>query len=275
MDWLIFGVTFATSFSLYSSMRQFDVWSTKEFAKYVDMQKHEVNPLVNALLRQGWTLDRVMTFTWLLFGIPIALLDALLNTYILFGVPAIGFLMGCFHMVAAASNTGVLQRLKRMTKDEIREDEAEWLRFASLVRKASWVIKVRMVVEREAFGFWMTIMFLFAYGLLYYSVGAAGILSVLSVFHSHGYPVYSFFGIGWLFSLALLGYYPLKAASAVVMTMRYSKLARKDELSGSLPPEPNLGWMDVTVAQLEDALKLARTNGVNRVRLSFGTKESA
>jgi hypothetical protein len=275
VNWILFGVTFATSFGLYFLMRRFDVWSTKEFAKYVDMQKHEVNPLVNALLRRGWTLDKVMTFTLFLFGIPIALFDASLNTYILFGVPVLAFLMGCFHMVAAASNTGGLQRLRRMSKEEINEEEADWLHFASSVRKASWVGKVRMVVEREAFGFWMTIMFAFAYGLLYYSVGVAGIVSVLNVFHSHGYPLYSFFGMGWLLCLALLGYYPLRAASTVVMTMRYSKLAKKDELSGSLPTEPSVGWMDVTVAQLEDALKLAKANGVNSVRLSIGTKEAA
>jgi len=272
VNWIIFGVTFATSFGLYFLMRRFDVWSTKEFAKYVDMQKHEVNPLVNALLRRGWTFDQVMTFTLFLFGIPIATLDASFNTYIFFGVPAFAFLMGCFHMVAAASNTGGLQRLKRMSKEEIKEEEDDWLCFASMVQKASWAGKVRMTLERDAFGFWMTIMFVFAYGSLYYSVSVAGIVPVLNVFHSSGYPVYSYFGMGWLLSFALLGYYPLKAISTVVMTMRYSKMAKKDELSGAMPSEPALGWMDVTVAQLEDALKLAKANGVDSVRLSIGTK---
>ena len=72
--------------------------------------------------------------------------------------------------------------------------------------------------------------------------------------------------------MALLGYYPLRAAATVVMTKRYSKLVEKNELSGTPPSEPSVGWMDVTVAQLEDALKLARANGVNSVRLSIGTK---
>jgi hypothetical protein len=272
MNWELFGLTFAVSFGLYFLMRRFDVWSTKEFAKYVDMQKHEVNPIVNALLRRGWTLDRVMMFTLFLFGIPIALLDAYLNTFVLFGVPALAFLMGSFHMVAAASNTGGLQRLKRMSKEEIAEEEADWLPFASQVRKASWVGKVKMVMEREAFGFWMTIMFAFAYGLLYYSVMTVGIVPVFSAFLSHGFTIYSYFGMGWLLSLALLGYYPLRAAATVVMTKRYSKLVEKNELSGTPPSEPSVGWMDVTVAQLEDALKLARANGVNSVRLSIGTK---
>lgn len=272
MNWPLFGLTFAVSFGLYFLMRRFDVWSTKEFAKYVDMQKHEVNPIVNALLRRGWTLDKVMIFTLFLFGIPIALLDASLNTFILFGVPALAFLMGSFHMVAAASNTGGLQRLKRMSKEEIAEEEAEWLRFGSQVRKAPWAGKIKMVMEREAFGFWMTIMFAFAYGLLYYSVNVAGIVPVFNTFLSRGFTVYSYFGMGWLLSLALLGYYPLRAASTVVMTRRYSKLAEKNELSGVSPSESSVGWMDVSVAQLEDALKLAKTNGVNSVRLSIGRR---
>src|SRR5208283_2880153 len=106
MQWVVFGVTLATSFVIYTLLRQFDATSTKEFAKYVDMQKHELNPLVNALLRRGWTLNRVLWALLFLFGIPIALLDAYLNTYVLIGVPVFAFTFGAFHVVAAANNYG-------------------------------------------------------------------------------------------------------------------------------------------------------------------------
>ena len=104
----LFGFTFVVSFATYSILRHFDVDSTKAFSKYLDMEKHEVNPLVNWLLKRGLSLNRSFTVMLFLFGVPIALGDAMLNTYLALGVPLFAWLFGCLHVIASANNYGYL-----------------------------------------------------------------------------------------------------------------------------------------------------------------------
>jgi len=269
MQWVVFGVTLATSFVIYTLLRQFDATSTKEFAKYVDMQKHELNPLVNALLRRGWTLNRVLWALLFLFGIPIALLDAYLNTYVLIGVPVFAFTFGAFHVVAAANNYGVLGRLEKMTPEDIKEEEGDTLSFAKEFAAAGWMKKPMLLIRREAFSVGMTMIFLLGFGLLYYSTGVAGLGNLELVVRSKGYPVYSLFNMGWILVVVTGAFYPLRTMASLVMARRYSKMAKSD---AATPDDGKTGgsWMDVTVDQLRDALKIAEDNRTRTVRLWVG-----
>lgn len=264
----IFGVTLVVSFVLYATMRRLDVSSTKEFAKYVDMQKHELNPLVNGLLRRGWTLDCVLWAMLFLFGIPIVLLDAYLNTYVLVGVPLFAFSFGAFHVVAAANNYGFLERVKKMSPADIKEEEEDNFSFAKEFTAAGWKKKVLLLSRRDTFSTGMTAIFLFGFGLLYYSIGVAGLGNLELVVLAKGYPVYSFFNMGWILVVVMGAYYPLRTIGSLVMARRYSKMAK---LGAVTPYEGKTGsWMDVTVDQLRDALKIAEDNKTRTVRLWVG-----
>lgn len=269
MQWLVFGFTLVASFVIYATMRNFDVSTTKEFAKYVDMQKHELNPFVNALLRRGWALNRVLWVFLFLFGIPIALLDAYLNTYVLIGVPVFAFTFGAFHIVAAVNNYGFLERVKEMTPEDLKEEEDDTLSFAKKFAAAGWTKKPMLLARREAFSVGMCLIFLLGFGLLYYSIGVAGLGNLELVVAAKGYPVYSFFNMGWILVVVTGAYYPLRTMASLVMARRYSKMAQS---GAAIPAEGKTGgsWTDVTVDQLRDALKIAEENRTRTVRLWLG-----
>jgi|SRR5579875_1429994 hypothetical protein len=271
MNELLFGITFVVSLVIYVPMQQFDVASTKAFAPYVDMQKHEVNPFLTFLLRKGWPLGRSFSVLLLLVGIPIALGDALLNTYILLGIPAIAFFLGCAHVVAAISNYSQLHHLQQMTREELAEQEEDFQLFSKSVMTGSIESRIRALLRREGFAVGMSLLALFAIGLLYFAVIKAGLLKLLTLVYSAGFPVISSFSIAWLLALALLMYYPMRVGSTLVMARRYANFPDKDGNPKRVPKEGDGGrWVEVTAKQLEDALKLAQDNNSDRVRIWVG-----
>src|SRR6266702_8736923 len=95
--WTIWAVTFAVSFVTYSGLRHFDQGSTRLVAERVDIQKHEINPLLTRLARR-WGLANAFRITWFMFATGVATMDALLNTLVSFGVPAVALLFGSVHV---------------------------------------------------------------------------------------------------------------------------------------------------------------------------------
>src|SRR5207245_7837743 len=98
------AIVFAESFTVYSLLRQFDVRSTRKLAERIDLQKHEVNPLLTFLTKR-LSLNTAFRATWVLTASAIALSDTYLNTVVSWGVPAIAFIFGTIHLLAAASKT--------------------------------------------------------------------------------------------------------------------------------------------------------------------------
>ncbi|HMB66855.1 MAG TPA: hypothetical protein VKM96_02775 [Candidatus Bathyarchaeia archaeon] len=67
-----FALLFIESFAVYSLLRYLDVKSTKKLAQRLDLQKHEVNPLLTMLAKR-WGINTAFRITWLVMASGIAL----------------------------------------------------------------------------------------------------------------------------------------------------------------------------------------------------------
>jgi len=273
---ILFGFTFAASFATYSILRHFDVASTKAFSKYLNMEKHEVNWLINWLLKRGWSLDRSFTFMLFLFGLPIALADAALNTYLALGVPIFAWTFGCFHVIASLNNYGYLPRLERMKPDEIREEEAEMFAFGMEFGKASLRKKVMMLYNRRGFDMGMTFLSIVAFASIYYTaVMVVGVIPIMTLFVNQGFYVLSFFNMGWVLGSVLLMYYPIKVIAEIAMAYRYYHLSKSVVTQVGLQDgSSSSGWLDIPVDQLKSALKIADENDSKVVRIWLGSGDA-
>lgn len=272
---ILFGFTFVASFATYFVLRHFDVDSTKAFSKYVDMEKHEVNPLVNWLLKRGLSLDHSFALMLFLFGIPIALGDALLNTYLALGVPFFAWSVGCLHIIASVNNYGYLPKIKRMSPEEIREEEADMFAFGMEFGKANLKKKAVMLWERKRFDLTMSFLSIIALASIYCSAAVVGFVPIESLFFNQGYYVLSFFNMGWILALALLAYYPIRVMSEIIMANRYSGLS-KDIVTrvGIQDGSSSSGWVDIPVDQLKSALRIADEKNSKVVRIWLGSTDT-
>jgi hypothetical protein len=272
---ILFGLTFAVSFATYFILRHFDVASTKAFSKYLDMEKHEVNPLINWLLRRGLSLDQSFTLMLFLFGIPIALGDATLDTYFALGVPFFAWSFGCLHIIASVNNYGYLPKIERMSPEEIREEEADMFAFGMEFGKANLRKKIVMLWERKRFDLSMTFFSIMAFVLIYSSTAVVGLEAIELLFFNHGFSVLSFFNMGWILAFALLAYYPVRVMSEIAMANRYYHLSKGVVTQVEVQHEPSpSGWVDVPVDQLKSALEIANEKNSKVVRIWLGSTDT-
>jgi len=272
---ILFGFTFVASFATYFILRHFDVDSTKAFSKYLNMEKHEVNPLINWLLKRGLSLDQSFTLMLFLFGIPIALGDALLNTYLALGVPLFAWSFGCLHIIASVNNYGYLPKLKRMSPEEIREEEADMFAFAMEFGKANLKKKVVMLWDRKRFDLSMTFLSIVAFASIYGSVAVVGFVQVELLFLNQGYYVLSFFNMGWILAFALLAYYPVRVMAEITMANRYYHLSKGIVTQvGIQNGSSSSGWVDIPADQLKNALRIADENNSEVVRIWLGSTDT-
>jgi len=267
---VLFGLTFVMSFTMYYALRHFDVASTRAFSKYLDMEKHEVNPLINWLLKRGLSLDHSFTVTLFLFGIPIALGDATLNTYLALGIPLFAWSVGCLHIIASANNYGYLPKLEHMNPQEIRAEEADMFAFGMEFGKANLRKKVVMLWDRKRFELIMTFLSIIAFALIYYSIMVVGLVSIELLLLGHGYYVLSFFNMGSVLAFALLAYYPMRVLAEITMAYRYYHLSKANGIVTRVEIQDkslSSGWVDIPIDQLKDALKIADENNSEVVRI--------
>src|SRR2546422_1132795 len=142
-------ITFVFSFFAYSMLRYLDQSSTKRLARRLDIQKHELNPLLTWLARK-WGLDRAFWITYLVFAIGIAMVDVFLNTVATFGFPAAAYLFGLMHVLAAANNLELDYETRGMTKGQI---ESGTFGFVEELSGLSLRKGLSLLIEKYAFTF--------------------------------------------------------------------------------------------------------------------------
>jgi len=137
---------FILSFFLYSAFRFFDVESTRIALRELNIEMHEVNFFVVPLTKK-FGFNKAMIVTWLLFAIPIGLLDTL-YMYPLIGFPPLWLLFGIFHMLAAANNVQVYFQAKEIGADNVERNAKiliRKLRELSAFRKVTYLMKVNFL----------------------------------------------------------------------------------------------------------------------------------
>src|SRR5579875_157131 len=265
---ILFPVTFIFSFTMYSLLRSLDVISTRQMSSILDIRKHEVNPIVVALTKRGWKLNNIFRLTWILFGIPIALLDATLNSYQELGFPLYGCLFGFMHLVAACNNFGLYGRLSHLKDSELQDNEREQLDYARNFARLQWRQKFKVFVSKNAFAFGMSILSLIALSLVYSAIMLVGPVNLELIFFKSSIYLLATFNMGLVIGLAVVVYFPIRLISSFLILRRYMEIA-KDE-PGNAKGEQNLStvYIEIPVEVIRSALKAAESKGASVVTIS-------
>ena len=251
MNLIVAGIIFALSLTAYSSMRYFDVRTTRELAEQLDLERHEINPLMVRLAKR-FGLDGAFRITWVLFAVPIGIADVLLNAYISVNLPVFAFIFGFTHLLAAANNVEVAYTLKHSSVEEV---EARTTELAAELKALSPVGRVKLILERNAHTFVTAVFSLVIIIDLYYANIIANItgLSFLAITMPNA---------GTVTLIALLLYFPSVALGLVIMSNR---LARLPSTTAAKKAE----GLEIDVKIAEAALAIAKKNGSNTILLQI------
>jgi len=247
------AIVFAESFTVYSLLRQFDVRSTRKLAERIDLQKHEVNPLLTFLTKR-LSLNTAFRATWVLTASAIALSDTYLNTVVSWGVPAIALLFGTIHLLAAASNMELEYRTRSMSPAEIEADTYE---FAKQLSGLNWKGRLSLLAERYAFNVVVTAISLVTI------VGFELSDTISKLTHSsNSGAVMS--NAALLNMMALLFFFPTVFFGTLIWSRRLVKFYDSGKLD---PPQGHEYSIEIPIAVAEEALNLANSKQASTIRL--------
>jgi len=255
------ALLFAESFVVYSLLRYPDQKSTKKLARRLDLQKHEVNPLLTLLARK-WSLNAAFRVTWVLTASGIAAADTFLGITVSLGIPAVAFFFGTVHILAAASNTQLDYRTKNTSREEM---DAETYKFARSLSALDWKGRWTLLIERNAFTFVVTIISLA--GIFLYLLSSA--IDPTSEFSNVGAVMsnLSFVEIG-----AILLFFPSIFFGTITLSRRLTKFYRSGKLVG--PTGPGAQYIEIPVSIAEEALNIAKSKHSSRIRVQLNATPS-
>src|SRR5437879_10533978 len=247
-------LTFVFSFFAYSMLRYLDQSSTKRLARRLDIQKHEINPLLTWLTRK-WGLDKAFWITYFVFAVGIGLIDVTLNTLATFGFPAAAYLFGLLHVLAAANNLELDYDTRGLTKEQI---ESGTFQFVEELSGLSLKKSLGLLAEKYAFTVIASVL---------------SFIAILSI--ALGDPVSKLVGRPYLgavmFQMALVllfsipFFYSALMVGLLLWSRRLVRMYRKGQL-----PNPNSGLdrhIDLDVSVVEEALVVARANNTSTIRI--------
>jgi hypothetical protein len=256
---LVYLVTFLWSFLFYSLFRYFDQASTRRLAEKIDLQKHEVNPLLTRLAKK-WGLTWAFRITWVVFAGSIATADALLNTIANFGIPAFAILFGSVHLLAAANNIELEYQMKGSSKEQI---EAETLRFARTLSELDWWSQTKLLTEKYAFNFVAAALSL----TIYISIVYSDVIGKLTHSTIGGNALYN---MGMFELFGFLMFFPALFFGAIFLSRRLVKSYKKGEI-GAILTQSNSTFVDIPASIIEEALVAARSSDRSFIRINLGS----
>ena len=247
MNIVVAVIIFAFSICAYSLMRHFDVKSTRVLAAKLDLEKHEMNPLMVRLAKR-FGIDSAFKITWAIFAIPIAIADVILNSVWSVNLPVFAFVFGFTHLLAAANNIEIAYTVRHSTTEEV---ERRTMDLAAELRALNWTGRMKLLMERNAFTFLTAVYSLIIIIDLYYAGVIANItgLSYLTVAMPNA---------GNVALLSLLIYFTSVAIGLYLMSNRLAKM----------PPEKTVArpqGFEVDIGIVEEGLQLARSRSATTV----------
>lgn len=248
---------FVYSFVLYSCLRYFDVWSTKLCLDVLDPEMHEVNPIIAPLIKKiGF--NKTMILTWLLFAIPIALIDVLF-LYPVVGIPILWLLFGLFHLIAAANNTQIHFQVKIFGAEAVKEN----------TRRVVRILKGLPLLRRITFLAKMNFLNLF---LAFYGIAALTLfnffLSATDIAIRHPIPILLAVGPP-IMILDLILFFPTIVFGSIMISFRRLRLVNKKDVK----PKEDQKYLTVSVQCLEDALIEAQANNAEYVQFLIPSED--
>jgi hypothetical protein len=241
------------SLVVYSCFQFFDLRSTKSALSGLELEKHEINPLL-VFLNKRVGFESSSLIMWLLIANLIAAYDAFYVNSI-FGIPLACFFFGMFHLLAVFNNLEI-QFSKQFVGAEAFERNTDLL-IEELQKRSAWG-KITLLIRLNLFS-----VFLSAFGIaaLFLSLRLLSVLQIKIVT-----PVsYALVYFPPMMILALILFFPIKVFGMFIICRRRLNTARStDEQQESAPPSIRL---DVNV--LETALNEAKSNNAQYIQFDL------
>lgn len=244
-------IIFAVSFISYSCFRYVDVVSTTYALRHLDMELHEVNPLLVPLAKKT-SYRRAMILTWLLFGIPIGLGDAFIS-YPVLGFAGLCYLFGIFHLLAAANNVQIYFQVQNLGEEKVRQNmlnQIQTLKGLSFKGEIVYLFKMNFFeIFMSAYGF-VTLILL------------SRLFTTLVLSFSGPTSVYLLF-IPPIMILDLIWFFPISVLGSIIISRRRLKLIENTKgFSENLRRH-----VTIPVGILRDAVDKADKAGVDYVQV--------
>jgi hypothetical protein len=250
------GLAFLYSFAIYSAFQYFDIYSTKRALSKLDVEEHEINPLL-VFLEKRFGLNTSFFLMWLFIATTVASVDAFYIQNVL-GFPIGCYFFGMFHLLATFNNLQIHFETEFVGADNIQRN-TNFL--AQELQKRSRLGKTALLVKLNLFNVFVSLFGLFA---LFLSIR---LLSLLQFRFAE--PVsFLLFYFPPMMILTLIMFYPIKVFGMFLISRRLrasgSPMSDSEKISRSI---------SVPVDVLETALKDAKTNNASYVQLHLVHEE--
>jgi hypothetical protein len=255
-------IAFIYSLGAYTCFQFLDMWSTKVALSQLNLEKHEVNPVLVSL-KKRFGINRSLFLMWLVIANSVALIDALIVQEIL-GFPLLCFFFGMFHVLAVFNNLQIHFE-KKLVGVEIFEQNTEFL--IQELKKQSLLGKIAMLFRLNLFNIFVSAFGVFA---LYLSVQLLSVLQIsipgqTSIFLLYFPP---------LMILVLIMFFPMKVFGMFIVIGRRLSKSKSESPADIKPQEASEPTVSIPVSVLESALQNAKANNAMYVQFCLTQKES-
>lgn len=251
---------FLFSFSIYSLFQWVDVYSTRLALSKLNLEMHEINPLLVFIIKKiGF--DRTVIVMWLLFATLIGSIDALYVFNIL-GFPTTCFLFGMFHILAAANNFEINFQTQIVGAESVERNTRFLIQ---MLKQQSFLGKTSLLIRLNLFK-----VFVATYGMV-------ALLLLFKLFSSLVVtlkePVsFLLLYLPPIMILALIMFFPVNAFGTFLISLRRLKLSKDDEPNIS---DDVLQYVSLPVDVLEVALEKAKATNAEYVQFSVPDRQES
>lgn len=249
-------IAFLYSLAVYSCFQFFDIFSTKLALSKLEVEKHEINPLL-VFLKKRFGLNVSFLLMWLIIANLVAVFDAFCVQNAL-GFPMACYFFGMFHLLATFNNLQIYFETQFVGADTI-ERNTNFL--IQELKKRSPLGKVALLVKLNSFNVFAS---LFGIVALCLSTQLLSFLQFrlvepISVFLVYFPP---------MMILALIMFFPIKVFGMFLISRRLR--TSESSINDSKNDHPSLS---LPVDVLEAALKDAKANNAKYVQLYVTQEE--
>jgi len=251
-------VAYLYSLVTYSCFQFLDMWSTKMALSKLDIEKHEINPLL-VKLKKRFGFNVSLFLMWALIANSVALFDALLIQSV-FGLILLCYFFGLFHLLAVFNNLQIYFEVQ-FVGAETFEQNTEFL--IQELAKQSPLGKIAMLLRLNLFNVFLSI---FGVVTLFLSTQ---LLSVLQFRLTEPISLFLFY-FPPMMILVLIMFFPMRVFG---MFLIYRRRLGQSKSNNGRAQDNHSPMISLPVSVLESALNNAKANNAEYVQFSLTPKE--
>ena len=258
MDSTVAALTFTESVIVYSILRLPDQLTTAALAKKLDLQLHEVNPVITSMAKRIG-LSRTFIVTWVVFAALVGTMDTVLNSVARFGIPIAALFLGTTHWLAAGHNLELEYRTEGISPNERRKQERE---FVEKLQNSNRRGRLGLLFKKDIFTVMAAILCLIV--LL-----SALFAPLLGAWTGRPSATLTIYASALVLALGFMSFFPAVVIGTLIWARRISKSQPPGESEDAVPsqveespPAPSgLRRVEVPVDLVESSLAQAKAEG--------------